>query len=405
MTDRCRLTDFDFHPTTRVVSGRGTLDRLGTLLAELHDLAHAPTAGVSRVLLVTDRGIVAAGHADRAQATLRAAGFEPVLFDQVQENPTTRHVDAGVQLARHATVAFIVGLGGGSSMDCAKGINFLLTNGGQMQQYRGVGKATRPMLPFVAVPTTAGTGSEAQSFALIADEVTHQKMACGDRKAAARIAILDPLLTLTQPRGVTIAAGLDAVAHAIESHVCTRANALSRMLSREAWRLARHALPRVLAAPDDLEARAAMLLAAHAGGAAIENSMLGAAHACANPLTATFNLTHGLAVAVMLPHVVRFNAPAADARYAELLAAEALADTDNAIHSSARGTAEPAARLADQINGLLARAAVATRLRDHGIPRDALPALAACAAEQWTAGFNPRTLSVADFERLYQEAW
>lgn len=410
---RCRLTEFDFQPTTRVVFGRGALDQLGTLLAELSDASSAPTPAdtrtAPRVLLVTDRGIVAAGHADRAAAALRAAGFEPALFDEVHENPTTRHVDAGVQRARAAEVSFIVGLGGGSSMDCAKGINFLLTNGGRMPDYCGVGKATRPMLPFIAIPTTAGTGSEAQSFALIADDVTHLKMACGDRKAAARIAILDPDLTLTQPRGVTAATGLDTVAHALESYVCTRANAVSRMFSREAWRLARRSLPRVLAAPDDVEARAAMLLAAHAGGAAIENSMLGAAHACANPLTAAYGLTHGLAVAVMLPHVVCFNAAVADARYHELLLSGSPAPgSDSAcvrpapVNESARGAGE---RLALEVADLLRHAGVAPRLRDHAIPRDGLRALASSAAEQWTAGFNPRVLTVGDFERLYAEAW
>ena len=152
---------------------------------------------------MTDAGILSAGHAERALAALRRAGIDPQTYDGVAENPTTGHVEAGLALARRYEPELIVGLGGGSSMDCAKGINFLYSNGGRMQDYWGTGKATRPMLPTIAVPTTAGTGSETQSFALISDAKTHVKMACGDKKASFRIAILDPQLTVSQPPRVT----------------------------------------------------------------------------------------------------------------------------------------------------------------------------------------------------------
>src|SRR5262249_1030034 len=161
---------FDFHPLTRVVFGPGSLARLGELARDL---------GGRRALLVTDPGLEAAGHPDRALHSLRAAGVETFVFDGVEENPTTRHVRAGLEAARKHKIDLLVAVGGGSSMDCAKGVNFLLTNGGEMADYKGFGKATRPMLPSIGVPTTAGTGSEAQSYALIADEKTHLKMACG----------------------------------------------------------------------------------------------------------------------------------------------------------------------------------------------------------------------------------
>src|SRR5262245_42157915 len=178
---------FDYHPLTRVVFGGGTLTRLGELTREL---------GGRRILVVTDPGLEAAGHPQRAVASLRDAGLEPFVFDGVEENPTTKHVEDGLLFARTNRIDVIVAVGGGSSMDCAKGINFLLTNGGRMPDYKGFGRATKPMLPAIGVPTTAGTGSEAQSFALIADEKTHMKMACGDRKAAFRVAILDPEVTV-----------------------------------------------------------------------------------------------------------------------------------------------------------------------------------------------------------------
>jgi alcohol dehydrogenase len=181
---------FDSQPRTRVVFGVNSIERVGEL---------AKSIDARKVLLVTDHGIVAAGHAGRVRALLVTAGMQVTSFEQVQENPTTRCVERCVEVARGAAIDTIVGLGGGSSMDTAKGCNFILTNGGQMKDYWGIGRATRPMLPLLAIPTTGGTGSECQSFALITDEQSHQKMACGDPKAAARIALLDPALTLSHP--------------------------------------------------------------------------------------------------------------------------------------------------------------------------------------------------------------
>src|SRR5204863_4246486 len=148
--------------------------------------------------------------------------------DAVEENPTSRHVEAGVAAARAHRADLLVAIGGGSAMDTAKGINFVFTNGGQIADYQGFAKATRPMLPSVGVPTTAGTGSEAQSYALIADESSHLKMACGDRKAAFRVALLDPELTVSQPRSVSAVTGIDSVAHALESYVTVKRNPLAQ---------------------------------------------------------------------------------------------------------------------------------------------------------------------------------
>ena len=204
--------------------------------------------GLKTVLLVTDSGVVAAGHAETGAAVrCRQQRVKAiVLFDKVRENPANAR--RGRVLAWASRVASeidgIVGLGGGSGMDTAKGCNFLLTNGGRMQDYWGLEKAKKPMLPFIAIPTTAGTGSECQSFALIADEATHQKMACGDPKAAARIAILDPVLTLSQPRRVAACTGMDALSHALETTVTTRRNPLSLAYSREAFHLCWDNFPR-----------------------------------------------------------------------------------------------------------------------------------------------------------------
>jgi alcohol dehydrogenase len=303
-------------------------------------------------------------------------------------------------IAREAGVDLLIGLGGGSSMDTAKGCNFLLTNGGEMKDYWGVGKATRPMLPLIAIPTTAGTGSECQSAALIADEHTHQKMACLDPKAAASVAILDPLLTVSQPPRVTACTGVDAIAHAVETAVTKARNPLSLMFSHEAFTLCATSLSRVLSHPLDVTARGRMLLGAAYAGTAIEISMLGAAHSAANPLTAHFDVVHGEAVGLMLPHVVRFNAhdPATRRAYAELASAPEIACVSD-------GEAAAVDALIARLEHLLNGAGLPRSLAGAGVKRDAIPMLAREAARQWTAGFNPRAVTVADFEQLYEAAF
>ncbi len=381
-------TPFDFHPRTRIVFGPGKVDALGELAGEL---------GARRVLVVSDPGIVAAGHTERGMAALRRAGIETRLFEGVEENPTTDNVDAGLTLARRHDPELLVGLGGGSSMDCTKGINFLLTNGGRMQDYWGVGKATRPMLPMIAVPTTAGTGSETQSFALISDAKTHVKMACGDKKASFRVALLDPMLTVTQPRGVTALTGIDAIAHALETYVTKSRNPASLAFSREAWLSLGENFARVLDDPNDLEARSGMQLGACFAGLAIENSMLGAAHALANPLTANFQIPHGQAVGLMLPHVIRFNGAEVNGWYYDLLECTAGANGFPRAETGAAG-------LADFVADLARHAELPGRLSECDVDANRLPQLAAEAAKQWTGGFNPRKVGEAELLALYEAA-
>ena len=304
------MIPFDFQPRTRVIFGAGALSRIGALAKEL---------GFRRTLLAADTGVVHAGYVAAAVGALEAAGITTIPFHEFGQNPDSAMVEAGRAFAAPLGVDSMIGLGGGSSLDCAKGINFLLTNGGTMSDYRGYGKARTPLLPMIGVPTTAGTGSEAQSYAVISDSVTHMKMACGDPSAAVKIAILDPDLTMSAPRGVTAMAGYDAIAHAVETWVTSGRTPLSETFSRRAWDLLSGAFERVMTTPGDRDARAAMLIGSHFAGIAIEQSMLGAAHACSNPLTARYDLAHGLALSIVLPHVVRWNAPVVSDRYSALV--------------------------------------------------------------------------------------
>lgn len=368
------MTPFDFRPRTRVVFGSGEFARLGELAREL---------GGTRCLLVADQGMVDAGYAQEATRTLKARRMEVFGFHEFADAPTNSTIEAGRAFAAPLGINLIVGLGGGSSMDCAKAINFVLTNGGAIRDYWGYGKASRPMLPMIAVPTTAGTGSEAQSYALIADSDTNLKMACGDMKATFRVAILDPKLTVSQPAAVAAATGYDAISHAIETLVSTRRTALSECFSREAWRLLNMNYERMLRDSTDLEARSGMLIGAHFAGLAIENSMLGAAHACAHPLTAHFDLQHGVAIALLLPYVVQWNSQVAGAGYDELHAGD----------------------LARRLRDLADLAGFPSSLRDASVPEETLSRLSEEAAAQWTGRFNPRPFDANAALEIYQCAY
>ena len=382
------MKSFDFQPRTRVVFGAGAIDELGKLAVEL---------GFRRTLLVADRGLVASGHVEEALTRLRAVGIDVIRFHDFEANPDTRMIEAGRAFAAPQNIDSFIGLGGGSSMDCAKGINFLITNGGQIGDYRGYGKATKPLLPMIAIPTTAGTGSEAQTYALISDADTHVKMACGDPQAAFRVALLDPALTVSQPRSVTASAGFDAIAHAVETYVTTRRTPFSEIFSREAWQLLEGNYERVLTEPDNLEARGAMQLGAFYAGVAIENSMLGATHACANPLTARYGTAHGEAIAMLLPSVVRWNERAAADRYAGLLKLSSSA-TDGHGHT-------PTEALARRLEELAAAGGLQVSLRGVGIEKTDLSDLAAEAAEQWTGTFNPRPFDKEGALEVYSCAY
>ena len=381
--------ELDFQLRTRLIQAADAIDSLGEIARQYSQ---------SRVLVVSDPGIVEAGHVERGIESLRKSGLEVQVFDGAHENPSTRDVAAGLEIARSFQPEMLIGLGGGSSMDCAKGINFLHTNGGQMQDYWGVDRATKPMLPMVAVPTTAGTGSEMQSFALISDAETHIKMACGDKKASCKVALLDPKLTLTQPAQVTALTGVDALSHALETYVTKRRNPVSLMYSRESWRLIATHFRRVLDDPTDMEARAAMQLGAAFAGVAIENSMLGASHALANPLTANFGTAHGQAVGTMLPFVIRFNGEHFDQWYRELLAATSESHLTPSAATGSEG-------MADFVEALVGDAGLKVRLRDCKVNQEAFPDMAIQASKQWTGTFNPRSVDEHSLLELYKLAY
>ncbi len=393
------MQEFDYQLRPRILFGSGFVAKLGQLAREL---------GCLRALVVSDPGVVKAGLYSLGEKSLSEAGIPVLGFHDLSENPTNLDVERGVQVARAFQPDFIVGLGGGSSMDCAKGINFLYSCGGEIQDYWGVGKATGPMLPMIAVPTTAGTGSETQSFALISDSDSHVKMACGDPRAACKIAILDPTLTLTQPPMVTALTGIDALTHALETFVCSKRTPMSECYSREAWQLLSHGFSQVLQSPGDLEARGRMQLGACFAGMAIEASMLGAAHALANPLTALLGVPHGQAVGLMMPHVLRFNSLVTEDRYRELV--KLMPDWESATPNLQASEVLVSvftkwmkqARLSTTLETLPQWPVTAIGNPDKTIAL--LSDLAKSATKQWTASFNPRQTNESEMLLMYQSA-
>jgi alcohol dehydrogenase len=385
------LMAFDYRPTTRLVYGEDSIGRIGEFVSERR---------CRNVLLVTDRGVSGAGLVDMPLQRLREAAIEVHVFDRVIENPTTETVNECVAFAKDKRIDLILGFGGGSSLDTAKGCNFLLTNGGEMKDYWGMGKATQPMLPLIAVPTTAGTGSECQSFALISDAETHRKMACGDPKAAPVLSILDPKLTVTQPSFVAACTGMDAIAHAVESAVTKKRNAISWLFACESFKRTHRALPAIFDDPGDMEARGQMLLGAAFAGMAIENSMLGSAHATANPLTAAYGIVHGQAVGLMLPYVIRRNAhdEGTLAIYHALAVEAGLSREETLAHQSVE-------HLITCIESILEKISLKRTLREFDVDIRLFPSLAQQAVAQWTGSFNPRNYDMDDYVEMYQECY
>ena len=384
------MTSFDYQPRTRIVFGPGRIETLGELASEL---------GARRALVVSDPGVIAAGHTAKGMAALERAGIETHLFEGVHENPTTDDVAAGVKLARRYDPEVLIGLGGGSSMDCCKGINFVFTNGGEVKDYWGVGKALQAD---AADDRRADDGGHGQRDAVVRPD---------QRRQDAREDGLRRQEGVVPDRGARSGADGDAAAArdgadghrravARAGNVCHVAaqSGVAGVQPRGVAAVGRELCPRAGKSADDLAARGSMLLGASFAGLAIENSMLGAAHALANPLTTAFDVPHGQAVGVMLPHVIRFNAAAVEEQYHDLL------------HESQNGS--PLPKLEGGVTGwrilsaqLLTKAGLATTLRPLGVDPLKLPHLAAQAAKQWTASFNPRPVGEEELLGLYQQAY
>lgn len=277
--------------------------------------------GGSKALLVTDKGIVATGMADQIKAQVEASGIEVVIFDGSEPNPTDKNVHDGLKVYQDEKCDTIITLGGGSSHDCGKGIGMVASNGGHIRDCEGVNKTTKPMPPFVAINTTAGTASEMTRFCIITNTETHVKMAIVDWRCTPNIAINDPVLMVGKPAGLTAATGMDALTHAIEAYVSTIATPITDACAIKAIELVAEYLRPVVANGENLEARDKMAYAEFLAGMAFNNASLGYVHAMAHQLGGFYNLPHGLCNAILLPAVCEFNTIANPQRFADIAVA------------------------------------------------------------------------------------
>ena len=386
------MTPFQFNTTKSLVFETGAAARL------------AGVAGAvlgKTCLLVTDPGLRALGLADAAIASLQDAGHKVVIFDQVEADPSRETLMTAVEAGRSAGATGVVGFGGGSSLDVAKLVALLLGSGEDLDDAWGVAQAKGPRLPLVLVPTTAGTGSEVTPVSIITVGA-EEKRGVSSPVILPDIAILDADLTVGLPPHITAATGVDAMVHAIEAYASKSANnnPLSKMLAREALRLLGANIETAVFDGQNKDARGAMLLGSMLAGQAFANSPVAAVHALAYPIGGTFHVPHGLSNALVLPHVLRFNATEASATYAEI-AADAfphLADVD--------GSQARCAGFIDALADLSAKLGMQTRLRDVEIPKDAIAKMASDAMLQTRLLVNnPRDFSETDAFNIYTAAW
>ncbi|HUH83570.1 MAG TPA: iron-containing alcohol dehydrogenase [Stellaceae bacterium] len=385
------MTGFTFSTVRKIIFGEGAISRVGEIAAA--ELGR-------RLLLVTDPGLVATGLVERAMDSLSAAGIEISIFSDVAADPPEPIVEAAIAAAQALDAEGVIGLGGGSSMDVAKLAALLAPGKERLADIYGIGNAKGPRLPLLLAPTTAGTGSEVTPISIVTTGASEKKGVVSP-VILPDVALLDPELTFGLPPAVTAATGIDAMVHAIEAFASASPsnNPVSRNLARDALRLMGPALERAVHDGADRSARGDMLLGAMMAGQAFANSPVAAVHALAYPIGGHYHVPHGLSNALMLPHVLRFNAATAGMAYAEI-APCAFPELEEV------GRQGRAAAFAERLAQLSARCGLAQRLRDVGIPSDALPMLASEAMKQTRLLVNnPRPVAEADALAIYREAW
>ncbi len=388
------MSAFRFSTTKSVLFEPGAAERLGEVAK--------PLVG-SKCLLVTDPGLRKLGLCDPGLASLAAAGVDVTMFDAVEADPSLETLMACVEAGRGAQVTGVIGFGGGSSMDVAKITSLLLGSGEDLDGAWGVGNARGPRLPLILIPTTAGTGSEVTPVSIITVGES-EKRGVSSPVILPDLAVLDADLTLGLPGPITAATGVDAMVHAIEAYASASPNnnPVSRSLAREALRLLGANIETVLADGSNREARGAMLLGSMLAGQAFANSPVAAVHALAYPIGGTFHIPHGLSNALVLPHVLRFNAvePAAVMAYAEI-ARDAFPDLP-----ADTGAQDLTHAFIGELEKLSLRLGLPPRLRDVGIPADAVPQMAEDAMiQQRLLVNNPRPVTQADAQAIYEAAW
>jgi alcohol dehydrogenase len=374
-------------PTVNLL-GSGTVNEVGDRVKVL---------GGSKALIVTDAGLVKLGVADNVKKIIEGAGLEAVIFGGAEPNPTDKNVDAGFEVWKDENCNAIVSLGGGSSHDCAKGIGLLASNGGKIHDYEGIDKSNNPMVPLIAVNTTAGTASEMTRFCIITDSSRKVKMAIVDWRVTPKISINDPDLMVGMPPALTAATGMDALTHAIEAYVSTAATPLTDSAALMAIELVSQYLPIAVANGTNMEAREKMAYAQFLAGMAFNNASLGYVHSMAHQLGGYYNLPHGVCNAILLPHVEQFNL---------IGCADRLRDVAAAMGENVDGLSvfDAAQKAIDSIKKLSSSIGIPSGLKELNVKEEDFEIMAKNAKVDACQFTNPRTATLEQVIQIFKNA-
>ncbi|HEY0836841.1 MAG TPA: iron-containing alcohol dehydrogenase [Azospirillum sp.] len=383
------IPTFTYHIPTAIEFGWGALARLPGIVKDLG----AKDLGGTRALVVGDPGVARAGLVERVAATLSKGGIPAATFTDVESDPAVQSVEAGSRLAKSEGCDVVVGVGGGSALDTAKAIGLMLTNGGTIRDYVGINRVPQPGAPVVAIPTTAGTGSELTIWSVLSDKERKVKISVGSTFNCPRVALLDPELTLSLPPAITAATGMDALTHALESYVNKATQPISEAMSEQAMRLIAKSLRVAVAQGDNASARSDMLLASSIAALAFNSTRLGLVHAFAMPLGARFHIPHGLVNAILLPAVMRFNLPGNFAKYARI--AEIFGEPVAGL-----SLRDAAARSVDAIETLKADIGITARLGEFGLAQADFDGVVDEAMQSGNVPVNPRQPTRDDLKAI-----
>ncbi|MED4206948.1 iron-containing alcohol dehydrogenase [Neobacillus mesonae] len=383
------LMSFTYFMPTRVECGNGVSEKTGEIVKEL---------GVSNVLIVTDRGVRGANLLEGIEQSLRAVELDYEIYDEVEPNPSAETIHKGTEILKQHGFEAVLAVGGGSSIDTAKGIAIMATNPGHILDYEGVGKITIPPLPIIAIPTTAGTGSETTNSTVITNKKTSFKLGVLSSNLFSDIAILDPVLTLRLPQEITAATGMDALTHAIESYTSKTANPVSQAYAMQAIKMIGENLTKTYFVGTDIESREKMLVASMLAGVAFSQSRLGNVHAISHTFGGVFNIPHGIANAALLPFVMKFNLPACADRYKDI----AIALGKDVSGLTTVQAAEKAIETVIEMNQSMK---IPLNIKDLGVSLDVLPKLVEDSMRSGNVFVNPRLTKASDIEKIIKKAY
>lgn len=378
------IPSFSYHIPTAIEFGWGSLARLPSIVKGL---------GGTRAFVVGDPGVVKAGVVERVIDTLVSAGIPSIPFSDIESDPDVSSVDNGVQFAKAEICDVVIGVGGGSALDTAKAIGLMLNNPGTIRDYVGVGKVEKAGVPVVAIPTTAGTGSELTIWSVLSDKEKKVKISVGSVLNCPRVALLDPELTVSLPPAITAATGMDALVHALESYVNKATQPISEAMSEQAMALIARSLRVAVAQPDNAQARADLLLASTIAAMAFNSTRLGLVHAFAMPLGARFHIPHGLVNAIMLPAVMRFNLPGNLGKYARIAEIFGEQIKDLSLHEAAK-------RSVVAIESLKADVGITAKLSQFGVTEADFDSVVDEALLSGNVPVNPRKPTRDDMKAL-----